>query len=79
MQNILQDPNKAAILRKFFIKPNSINNKFIEDSPEILDEEEDEEIIDLKFIVSECPPVKIVREYLKEQLGAIEENEEFII
>ena len=44
-----------------------------------VEDEDDELVIDLKFIVEECPPIRIVREFMMENIKSVNEDDPFFI
>ncbi len=53
----------------------------VEDEKSITEEDfnSDKEIIDLRFIVEECPPTRIVREWMQENIKSVNEDDPFFI
>jgi len=46
--------------------------------PTTLDDIDDEEVIDLEYIISEKPKPKIVREFMRENLASIKSEEDLL-
>lgn len=68
-------------LQQEVVQPRQLNqSREIQKSnmPVTLDDIDDEEVIDLEYIISEKPKPKIVREFMKENLASIKSEEDLL-
>lgn len=66
---------------EMFDRPNPLMQQELDEEFDDIELEEDPEefVLNLKFIVEECPSTRIVREFMAHQISFIEEDDEFFI
>lgn len=73
----MMGPQDEELIRPTKSKMSDNNIDFDNDDFEDFEDSDDELVINLKFIVDECPETRIVRDWMKENIKSVNEDDPF--